>query len=566
MPFRDLVIVNVDLAPRASARASLGIGNIIHTLTDDQDDKFPNGARVVQIFEASWETQLDDLGIVDGEAAYEDVRAHFSQPRKPEYCWLTRRGDPQGTQVKTLTIADGGGGNAIDGTYSLQDIEGGAYTVVASGNTFTEVRDSLLALVTAGTHPTFTEAGSGANAIEFTAANVGQNVPMTLVAPEGGATLATTTAAKQVKRKMIRTLTFPTGDNGAYEVIVETSTGQKTYQWTEASGSGTGNDQAAAFKVLFDADPSDLVTSPLAAVVGNVVTLEAANAGTPFDMSANTPNADAAIATTQTNYNISDDIRLAILATTDWYVLINGSHLAIDLLQAAETIESERKLHLVQSSDSDITTAVDTDVFSKLQAAARQRTAGVYHPTNSEGVISAWAGDVTTDGPGAVNWSAIPLAGFTGQLFPDQSIAANTRNKEGAYLERFERRNEDIMIGGYAFDGRPFDLRRALDTFCMNVEFALFDLLVRQRVVPYTAEGIARAEAEILAEWDRAVSAGYGVSLDLQTPEITDATAQEQERGILPAFTGHAVMQVGTFQLRADFTVSQVQEPEALAA
>lgn len=563
MPATDLVIVNVDLAPRSAARASLGIGNIIHTLTDDQDDQFPGGVRSVQIFEASWQTQLADLGIVAGEQAYEDVEAHFGQPRKPLYCWLTRRGDPTGTQVKRVTILDGGGGNAPDGVYKLSDIEGGAYSFTASGNTIEEVRDGLYALVTAGTHPSFTDATVSTDAFDMTSTVVGANIPMTLTAPEGGATLTTQTSAKEVKRAQTQTITWPTGDDGAYEVIVQTSTGQKVYQWTEASGSGTGADQATAFKALFDADPSDLVTAPLAAPVGGTITLDAATAGTPFTISADTPNADAILATTVTNYNIADDLALAILATRDFYVVINGSRLAVDIEQAAEFLETERKLHVVQSSDSDVASNSTTDVFSRMQDAARGRTAGLYHPINAEGVHSGWAGDVTTDGPGEVNWNAIPLAGFTGQVFTDLSVPANVRGKEGGYLERFEARGQDIIIGGYAFDGRPFDLRRALDTFCINVENALFDLLVVERIVPYTQEGLARSEAKIREVWTEAEEAGYGVSLLLETPEITDATAAEQERGILPAFTGHAVMQVGTYQIRADFTVSQVQEPEA---
>ena len=157
MPATDFVEIDVVLAPKAVSRASLGRGMILHTLTDDQDALF-GVDRSVLLLQSSWPDTLASLGIVVGELAYEDVRAHFSQEKVPDDAYLGRRGDPTGTQVKTITIADAGGGLAADGLYRLLDIEGGPYTFTAAASTVLIVRDGLIADIAGGTHPTFTEA------------------------------------------------------------------------------------------------------------------------------------------------------------------------------------------------------------------------------------------------------------------------------------------------------------------------------------------------------------------------------------------------------------------------
>ena len=341
-------------------------------------------------------------------------------------------------------------------------------------------------------------------------------------------------------------------------MTVQTTTAQKIYQHTESSGTGTGSTIAAAFKVLYDLDPSDLYGAT-ATVVTSVFSITAAVAGTPGIVTIVTPLSDASVSQSVTNYNIADDIQLLLDTNKDWYMLVEGSRLAIDSEQASEKIEPERKSMLLQSSDADIRTTVTTDLFSRLKALARGRTAGVEHPINAEGVHSAWAGAVTTLGPGRVNWTAQVLKGFTGQTFTNATEATNIFGKEGSYLERYPARGQDIMAGAYSFDGRPFDLRRAIDTFCLDVENGLFDLLVVSEIVPYSNEGIISGEAIIREVFEGAVVDGYGVSLDLTVPDIADADSGDQIRGIWPPFEGHVVMQVGTYKIIANFTISQEQ-------
>ncbi len=560
MPATDFVQVTVVLNPKSASLASLGVSTLLNTLTDDQDDAM-GPSRFVQVLSAgeAWKATLADIGLVVGEAAYEEVRAHFSQEHVPEKAFLGGRGDPTGTQIRRFTINDPGGGFALAGTYRLI-MEGGPYVFVADGvlDTPTDVRDALTVAVNAGTHPAFTNADFGADAIDFTSANPGANIAFDFDAPTGGATAAITASAKEVKRALVVETNIITGGDGLYTWTVQTSTGQKQHLHNETSGSGTPTTVAAALKVLYDLDPSDLFGATVSVAAG-VLTLTAANAGTPGVVSIASPLGDATITIQTTNYNIGDDVTHHKNFNKAFYHFVQGSRTAIDILQASEAVEPLRNGLIVQSSDADIRTSVDTDVFSQLKALARKRTMGIEHPIDAEAVASAWVGDVNTDGPGQVNYAATVISGFSAQDFTDPNAPSNIRSKEGGYLERFEARGQDIMSGGYSFNGRPFDLMRAIDTFCLNVESGLLDLLVVERIVPYSNEGIAAGEAVIREVFDVAVADGFGVSLDLDVPDITDASTNEQERGIWPPFAGHVVMQVGTFEIRADFTVSQTQ-------
>lgn len=558
MPATDFVEVSVVLNPKAGSLASLGVSNILHTLTDDQDAAI-GAIGSVQLLSAgeAWKTTLADVGVVQGEAAYADVEAHFSQEHVPDRAYLGRRGSFTGTQIRGFTIEDDGGGFAVVGDYRII-AEGGPYVAVATGaETPTAIRDTLDGLITAGTHASFANSTSGGDTELLTATAVGFNIDLVVEGPTGGITAIQTASAKEVKKALEVDTNIITGGDGLYTWTVQTTTGQLQFLHNETSGSGTPTSVAAALKVLYDAGPSDLFGATVTATLG-VLSLVAAVAGTPGVVSIASPLSDATITIASPNYNIGDDITFHTSANKNFYHFVSGSHLAIDLLQGAAAVEPLRKGFIVQSSDADIRTSVDTDVFSQLQDLARKRTIGIEHPIDAEGVHSAWVGDINVDGPGKVNYTATVISGFSAQDFGlDPNAPINIAAKEGAYLERYEGRQQDIMSGGYAFNGRPFDLMRAIDTFCINVESKLLDLLVVSRIVPYSNDGIAQGEATIRECFELAVVDGYGQSLELIVPDITDASTPDAERGIWPAFSGHIVMQVGTFKIKANFTVSQ---------
>lgn len=558
MPATDFVEVSVILNPKAGSLASLGTSTILHTLTDDQDAAIgPTGNVLVLSAGEAWRTTLADIGVVEGEPAFEDVRAHFSQSHVPDRAYLGKRGDATGTQIRGFTINDDGGGFAFVGNYRII-AQGGPYVAVATGSeTPADIRDTLDGLITAATHASFTNAPSGGASVDLTATAEGINIDLVVEGPDGGITATQTASAKEVKRALEVDTNIITGGDGLYTWTVQTVASQLQYLHNETSGSGTPTSVAAALKVLYDAGPSDLFGTTVTATLG-VLSLTAAIAGTPGEVSIASPLSDAFISIVQTNYNVSDDIAFHNSANKGFYHFVMGSHEAIDLEQGSEAVEPLRKGLIVQSSDSDIRTNATDDVFSRLKALARLRTIGVEHPIDSEGVSSAWVGDINVDGPGKVNYTATVISGFSAQDFGlDPNAPIFIASKEGAYLERYENRQQDIMAGGYSFAGRPFDLMRALDTFCINVETKLLDLLVVERIVPYSNPGIAAGEAVIRNCFDISVADGYGLSLDLTVPDIADASTNEAERGIWPPFEGHVIMQVGTFKIRANFTVSQ---------
>ena len=120
-------------------------------------------------------------------------------------------------------------------------------------------------------------------------------------------------------------------------------------------------------------------------------------------------------------------------------------------------------------------------------------------------------------------------------------------------------RQQNVFNGGYFLDGIIIDIIRAQDTLTSNIENALLDVLTIQDIVPYSPDGIALGHEAIQQEIDRGVTDGYilprsGIIVD---PKLSDATGNEQARGIMPDFEFSAIVQAGTYLLQVIGTISQ---------
>lgn len=563
MPQNDFVEVTLNLQPASAATATLDTAMLIHSLTDAQDQAF-GGPRFKLLTAETWPDDLAGLGITDGEAAYEDVQAHFGQFNVPDRAYLGRRGKDI-AQVHTVVVP----GVPADGNYTIVVSQNGVpavgspYNFAAVAATQAAVRTALVTACGAGSAMFAVANGVGAGDIALTSVLPGVALTVSVVSPASSMTESVTTGTKVAAVAQVWTMDIGSAALGVYELIVSTSTGQKTYTHVAISGA-TATTIRDAIKALYDADPSDLFGATMASVSTDKGTLTASLAGRPGSVTITSPASDATVAVTTANYGIADDVTALIAANPNWYMAILGSHVKAEILLFAERIEATQgttspKAGLVQTSDADTLTDAADNVLELLQERSYLRVAGCYHSLNAEGFHAAAAGYVLPIPAGKVSWVAKPIVGLTPEDFASSSSSANIRSNEGWWLENFAARNQSVINGGYSFRGVPFDIIRAIDTFWLNASSALMDLLVNNLIVPYTNAGLSQARGVIKTAYNNAVSAGYAVegTLVLSEPKISDATSNERSRGIFPEFVASFIIQAGAHKVRATFNVSQ---------
>lgn len=551
MPQNDFVDVDIQLAPSAAPRPSFGVSLLLHNLTDAQDALM--GGRTALLTGDTWASDLAALGISDGEAAYESVQSHFSQTRKPEKAYLGRRGkDIQ--QVITVVVPS----IPADGTYAIAvtGAVGSPYSFAAVGSTQAAVRTALLTALGAGSATFTAAAGVGPGDIKLTAVAPGVPLTVQLSSPASSMTSSVTTGTSVLAVAQVWTMQIVTAALGVYTLTVQTTTGQKQYTHIATTGA-TVTTIRTALVAAYALDPSDLFGTTMAPVSTDSGTLTASLAGRPGSVTIASPASDATAVVSTANYGVADDWAVMAL-NTDWYCGLLGSRAAAELLLSDEWAAGDGR-HLIglQSSDAGILTTATTDVFTQLKNRGSLRTFGVQHHIDAEGCVEAWAGYVLTSAAGSIIWHARALTGLTSRVLTGAE-ASSLRSKEGSFLETFAARDQAIMTGGFSFAGRAIDITRAIDTFKLNLEFALMDRMVNSDIIPYSKAGQADCRAVIESEWKRAVEAGYAIENTLTiTFDPIQPGSSNAVRGILPTFNITGTIQAGTHKIVVRGTLAQ---------
>lgn len=456
-------------------------------------------------------------------------------------------------------------------------------TTVQPRETVLQVRDALSTLVTAGTHPTFTNGISGTDTLVFTAVAPASPISLTTTGPAsfpGGLTNSETTSIVQLRVAAKEALTFVDDPatpgfawDGAYSFtllgeVVGFSIPVSTSSIAAATIAETALNLAAGGK--YSAATGGTAT----------VTITDAVAGRPMLVTVAAPDATSiSQVTSQASYGFRDDWDMAAAESMDWYHGENGAFNGLDVGHLtdqeqgaiAAAASDPARIHSFQTDELATTEPFNissTDVMAKIKNASIGRTFAVYHPSldaasgieSYEGPLAKWASTVLTKKVGSIQWKGRVLEGnLHGIRFQEGNTHANLKARDASWLERLEARQQNVMNGGYMLDGRIIDIIRALDTLTSNIENAMLDVITIQDIVPYSPDGVALGHEAIQQEIDNGVTDGYvlprsGVIVD---PDLSSATQADRDRGIMPPFTFSAIVQAGVYHLTVNGTISQ---------
>lgn len=224
------------------------------------------------------------------------------------------------------------------------------------------------------------------------------------------------------------------------------------------------------------------------------------------------PSPLLSLAQDQADPGIATDLAAIALADPDWYGLVLTTSSKAELLAAAAWVETNEKLFVQATQDSDTRTTAPggADVMASAKASSYARSAFLYHPDNAAFAGAAWQGARLPTDPGTENWDFVRLAGVS-TVTLTETEKTNVKGKNGnLYFEVVA--GSPITMPGTVADAEFIDVIRFRDWLKSSLGFDLVDLQNRQaaqgRKVAIDDAGIASVQNVILARLRNAESLG----------------------------------------------------------
>lgn len=441
-------------------------------------------------------TELVADGFTPYDPIYRAVAAAFAQTPSPTSVKVGRRALPY-TQVVHLTP-----GTPVASEVFSVDLDGLEATYTADATpTVAEVCTGLAAAINAlgdvdaivatGASTADTQTLTGAS-LDGATGNAVMAVPRYITLTfsshaDWDATTATLTGLDGNGNAQSESIAIPNGGNA-------TATSTKRYLRVTSlaipAQSGTGGTFTAG------------VSAPVTAVGSSGTHVVCTAAAGEFHSYA--PTANVGLSDETTNPGLATDLGAILTADSDWYGLLLDSQSSAEILAAATWTETNKKLFVWQSSDSDaLDGSVVDDVFSATQDAGYVRSAGAYYPAlGTNWIAAAWMGEEFPKTEGASVWMFKTLAGITVyELTSAQRLALEAKGGNH-YLDAG---GVSITGPGNSASGEWLDVVRDLDWLTARLKERALGVFVTNDKVPFTDGGISLVVAAVRAQLNEAV-------------------------------------------------------------
>jgi len=340
-------------------------------------------------------------------------------------------------------------------------------------------------------------------------------------------------------------LTPTVANSTAYTVYVGTESFPAVEFTFTSDASATATEIVVGLAALIEAD-GDIASLVGTSVVGDVLTLSKQSTE---EIVVHSWSANLAA-----SYSSTETLVEALTACREendtWYALCTYSHADADIELVAEVINAAKKIYGYTSGDSSIITTSIVNTPGVLQAAAYDRTFGIYDAqagttaavddTTTYGEMG-WLGRMLPTDPGAATWMFKKVPGLTiDYLTSTQST--NIRNKNMNAYEQFQGQN--MVWEGKMADGTYIDIVHGADWLEARLSERLFYLLLNNDKIPYTDAGVSAIEAEVRAQLLEGVAAGYITDdFTITVPKVRDISPNTRANRVLPAVKFVATLQ-----------------------
>lgn len=296
---------------------------------------------------------------------------------------------------------------------------------------------------------------------------------------------------------MTMNLTPAVANNALYRVTIN---GQ-VFDYT-SDGTATATEIVNGLVALINAAGPLPVT---ASNVADVLRLVADTPGQVFSLEIDYARWTTIHNATTDGSGIAAQLAAISLENDAWYALVMDSHGEAEILAAAAYIETVEKIFIAVSGDSDVLTALTTDVASDLESFAYARTALMFHRKPHQYANAAWVGTLLPTTPGEATWKFKTLAGVQNDTFTETQLNNLTNKNANLYQEVA---GINITQEGVTSSGEFIDVTTFVDWLKARMQERIFAILANLPKVPFTDAGIALIEGAIRAQLDQGVEVG----------------------------------------------------------
>lgn len=227
----------------------------------------------------------------------------------------------------------------------------------------------------------------------------------------------------------------------------------------------------------------------------------------------------------------------------------NGS----PVIALATGIEALKKIYGASSNDATAIAVADaTDIVSNAKLIDNANFARTFYIHDAEADSAfpeaAWMGHMFPTDPGSATWKFKTLATITSENLTETNRTNLLAKKGNIYLEVG---GVDITCDGTVGEGEFIDVIRGVDWLDARLTERIFSRLVNLPKIAYTNQGVAVIEAEIRAQLDEAIVAGFiasdpanhnGQPYTISVPLVENVSANDKATRTLNNVTFQATL------------------------
>lgn len=300
-----------------------------------------------------------------------------------------------------------------------------------------------------------------------------------------------------------------------------------------SDASATSVEIVAGLKIAYDLAPVAGVT--FVDNLDSTFTVAVTTPGTAWSIKA---SANLSLVNTTPTETWTEALEAMEDSNNVWYALTCESHVKADILEIALAIQARRKIYFTATQDTDVPTAVITDVASALSDANYDRTSIVYLPTaNASYPECAWVGSQLPEVPGSNTWNFKSVSGPTVSSLTDTQ-RVNLRSKNCNFYTRVA--GVEIFQDGVVSSSEFIDVMIFIDWVYARLQESIFFRLINSKKIPFTRVGATIIENEIRTVLSQGVANG-GIApnpaFTVQAPDPLNIPAPQRAQRTMGDFT-----------------------------